>query len=106
MEVPIYNGTFCSFMLKVCCFVAIGALRVNTLTENANCQSSLGYRNETVLRRKMGYFRKSCPTNHDIILNYVTLKWGYQSIMGHSAVLCGKFVKEAVVNDISAYFRM
>ena len=65
MEVPIYNGTFCSFMLKVCCFVVIGPLRVNTLTKNANCQSSLGYRNETVLRRKMGYFRKSCPTNHD-----------------------------------------
>ena len=61
-------------MRKQTTFVAIGALRVNTLTKNANCQSSLGYRNETVLRRKMGYFRKSCPTNHDKILNFVRLK--------------------------------
>ena len=34
------------------------------------------FRNENVLHRKMGYFRKSCLTNWDKVLNFVTLKLG------------------------------
>ena len=50
-----------------------------------------GFRNENVLQMKIGYFRKLCLTNCGEILNFVTLKWGYQTLTGHPTVFFEKF---------------
>ena len=51
-------------------------------------QFEYGFRNEKVWRMKIGYFKKSCPTNFDKILNFVKFEnggtdfqWGILRVM-------------------------
>ena len=69
--------------------------------------SAFGFRNESILRRKMIFFKNSCLMECDKILNLMTLKIGLPIYNpGYPADFRGKLSTFllTVVNDMFGYF--
>ena len=74
-----------------------------------NVQYELSFRNENVLRMKIGSFNKSCLTNMDKILKLANFENGGTDIQRNILHVMGKILPISsllLIHDMSAYFEV